>query len=111
MGLQSMLHLQTVLECTQEVISVRQLRMLPFTDQISFGEAAESDQSMRRAQPWIAATERKLQRLGDELNLADSATAQLYVVSFFFTLALSIDLVLGGAHICERIGDANIGSV
>src|SRR5882724_10681866 len=106
-----MLHLQTMFERPQEVIRVRQLRMLAFAKQASFGKTAERDQCVRRAQPRIVATKSKLQRLGDELDLADSAATQLYVVSFFITLALPIDLVFCGAHICERLGDANIGSI
>src|SRR2546422_1012792 len=85
--------------------------MIALADQASFRKAAERDQSMRCAQPGIVATESELQRLGDELDLADSAAAQLYVVSLFFTLALSIDLIFCRAHIRQSVGHADMGSI
>src|SRR6266536_2474716 len=85
--------------------------MVALADQLSFGKAAESYQSVRCAQPRIVAAKRKLQGLCDELDLADTALAQLYVVSFFFPLALSIDLVFCRAHVREGIGHANMGSI
>src|SRR6266550_2256210 len=85
--------------------------MVALANQSSFRKAAERDQSMGSAQPRIIATKSKLQSLRDELDLADSAAAQLYVMSLVFTLALSIDLIFCRAHIGEGIGHADIGSI
>src|SRR5262249_58010141 len=47
MSLQPMLHLQTVFERPQKVVSIRELPMLTFGDQFTIGQTAQTDQRMR----------------------------------------------------------------
>ena len=93
MSLQAVLHLQTVFEAAPELISIGQLRVFEFRYQRSIGQARESDQSMRSAQPGVAAAESKLKRLGDKFDFANPAATELYVKAFVATLTLNVDLL------------------
>ena len=94
MGLQAVLHLQTVFEAAPELISIGQLRVLDFCDQRSIRQAAETDQRMGSAQPGVTAAESKLKRLRNELDFANAAAAELYVEAFVAALTLNVDLLL-----------------
>src|SRR5437773_7327413 len=107
--LESLLHLQPVLQCSQKMVSVRKLLMLSLADQIPVRQTTQRDQGMRRAQPLIAATESNLQCLGNELNLTNSAPAQFHVEALVFPLALEINLLFREPHVVESVGHAHIG--
>src|SRR5436190_23708460 len=97
-------------EGTQEIVSVRELPMLAFSDQFTISEAAETDQRMRCSQPGIVAAKRNLQSLGNEFYFANTTAAQLYIEPFLVALTLQINFLFGQTHVGERIADANIRS-
>src|SRR4051812_25255617 len=77
MSLQPVLHLQAVLKLTQKNVGVRKPRALALRNQLAVGQPAQTDERVRSAQPRVAPAEGELQGLGDELDLADPAAAEL----------------------------------
>src|ERR1700730_9311190 len=57
-GLQTMLHLQAMLDHAQEEVGIRKLGALLLGDQIAIGKTTQNDQRMWRAQPAVAAAMR-----------------------------------------------------
>ena len=93
MRLQAMLHLQSMLQATPELISVGELRILGFGNETAISQARHANERMRRAQPLVATAERKLERLHDKFDFANSAAAKLYIETFVGSLALNVDLL------------------
>src|ERR1041384_1233236 len=85
--------------------------MLLFADQRAVSYAAECDQGMRAAQPWISSTMRNFQSLGNEFNFTNAATAELYVESFLIAFALFVDRFFGRAHTRQGFVNADVGPV
>ena len=54
--LQTVLHLQPVLECAEEIVGVRQFTALVLRYKTAVGESAETYECVRHAQPLVAST-------------------------------------------------------
>src|ERR1051325_5040718 len=102
MGLQSVLHLQTMLKHAQEFIALGQLSAFCFCDQRAVGKAAQADKSMRDMQPLVVTAVRELQRLCDELDFPDSASLQFHIKAAAFAFDLAIDFLFGEADAGKR---------
>src|ERR1051325_720258 len=85
--------------------------MLLFSDQRAVSYAAECDQGMRAAQPWVSSTMRNFQSLRDEFNFTNAATAEFYIEPFLIAFALFVDRFFGRAHIGQRFVNADVGPV
>jgi len=96
-----------MLQAPPELVSVRELRILAVGNQSAISQPRHADQCMRRAQPLIAATESKLQRLYDEFNFANSAATELYIEAFVASLALNVDFLFRKMNTVERRCDAD----
>src|SRR5204863_8612557 len=69
-------------------------------------QATQTDERVRRVlQPRVAPAVRELQSLRDEFDLAYAAAPQLDVIAARFVRVLAVDLLLGEAHVCERLLD------
>ena len=100
--LESVLHLQPVLERAQEVVGVGELRAFLFGDEGAVGEPAQAHERVRHAQPVVAATVGQLQRLRDKFDLTDAAAAELDVVTALL-FSLAIDLLFREPDAGERV--------
>src|SRR5258708_38566915 len=103
MSLQSVLHLQAMLERTQKNVSVRKFSAFLVGDQIAIRQATQDDQSVWNAQPAVASSMSKLQSLGDKFNLAYAADSELYVQSTRRAAKLAIDFLLRQSHAGKRV--------
>src|ERR1043165_5414221 len=76
-------------------------------DEATIGEPAETHERVRHAQPLVAPAMRELQRLRDELDLANAATTEFHVEAALL-LDLPIDLLFGEPHTRERTAHAYV---
>jgi hypothetical protein len=90
--------LQPVFEAAQEVVGGRQFARMFDRQQPALDEQFEDPQRRPRLQRGIAAAANQLEDLGDELDLADAAGAQLDVLGHFLARHLAADLRVQGAH-------------
>src|SRR5258708_11439485 len=97
-----------MLERSPEMISVGELRKFRLGNQLTLGQTAEADQSVRRPQPLIATSPGNLQGLCNKLNFANTAATQLDVETLLGPLALTIDLLLGHAYVSQCTGDTDV---
>jgi hypothetical protein len=81
-SLEAVLHLQHVFETTKKVVRVKKLGSFSIFDKAAVCKAAEADQRVRDAKPFVTAAVSKLQRLSDEFDLANAAFAEFYVKAF-----------------------------
>ena len=80
MGLPVGDHLQPVLDAAEETVGARELARRAPVQMAGAGQQAQRGQRARLAQPGIAPAPDQLQRLRQELDLADAAAAELHVV-------------------------------
>ncbi len=93
-GLLVVQHLQAVLQPAQELVGRAQLLRGGRREQAALGQAFQDGQNPPVAQGRIPAAADELEYLGDELDLADAAGAQLDVFSQAAALYLRGDLAL-----------------
>src|SRR5215831_773610 len=110
MGLQTMLHLQAMLQCSQKLIGVGKLRMFTFGHQAAIGQAPEANQRVRRAQPGIAAAKSELQRLRNKLNFANPPAAEFDIKTLLFSFSLLVDFFSRQANVGQSGTHADIGA-
>src|SRR5258708_37036561 len=91
MCLQAVLHLQDMLDPPKKIVRVEELRQFARCNKAAVAKPDEADKRVRCTQPPVIATIGELQRLCDELDLANTAPAELYVETTS-VLQLSIDL-------------------
>src|SRR5690242_3698116 len=91
--LQSVLHLQPVLQRPQKVVRIGKFTTLLLRDELPIRKSPETHKRVRHAQPIIAPAMGQLQRLRDELNLANATAPEFHVVTTLL-LRLPIDLLL-----------------
>src|SRR5450432_2908190 len=109
MGLQTVLHLQPMLDRTQKNISVRKLCALLVSYQITIRKATQDYQGVRHAQPAVTTPMGQLQSLRDEFNLAYATGPELYVESTcLLSQLVAIDLLLGQPHTGQRVLNGNV---
>src|SRR5262249_18279142 len=77
MGLQCRYDLQLVLDIAQKEVGGGQLARAAAVQVTQSAQALERGQGFGRAQPWITSAIDQDQRLGDELEFADAAIAEL----------------------------------
>src|SRR3982751_6782757 len=99
MSLQPVLHLKTVFKLTQKNVGIRKLRALALRNQLPVGQASQTHQRVRRAQPGVAPAEGELQGLRDKLYFAYPAAAELDVEAACVLRVLPVNLLLGEAHV------------
>ena len=98
-------HLQAMLDAAQEAIGLDQLLRCARRHMAGGGEGAQRLAGSAQAQRGIAAAEDELLGLGEELDLADAAAAQLHVVTQHLdraAAAMGVDLALDRMDVVDR---------
>src|SRR5215469_16188145 len=103
MSLDAVFHLQAMLYCAQECVSIRKLRSFTISDQRFVRQALQANQGLRNPQPWLAAAVCELKCLHDEFDLADSSATELYIIPIASGVLLlkMIDLVFRDADVAQ----------
>src|SRR3954451_7855295 len=96
-----------MLEATQKTISIRQLAALELCDEGTICETPETHERMRHTQPIVATTVGELERLRNELDLANAAATEFHIEAALL-LCLSIDLLLRKTNTRERTADRDV---
>ncbi len=94
--------LQAMLQVAQEHVRFLQRRGLGFRQQIIGGELVQQGARRPHAQRGFLAAADELEHLGDELDLADAARAQLDVVGHVLARHLAADLLVQLTHGAEH---------
>ena len=86
--------LQLVLDVAQEEVRLREARRFAAVEEPQVRQGAQRGERRATAQPLIPAPVDELQRLGDELDLANSAGSELDVAVEPFPRSAAVDLAL-----------------
>ena len=92
-----------MLQRAQECVSLGQFRTLLLRDEIAIRESSQTYQCVGNTQPFIAAAMCQLQRLRDELNLANATALKLDVETGVTSLDVAIDLLFRQANIRQGV--------
>ena len=107
MGLLVADHLQPVLDAAQEKIGLGQVACRLFRDPASFGESFKRRDGAAAAELWVATSGDELLGLGEELDIADAAAAELDVVPFDRDGAVALIGMNAPLH-CVDVGDGRV---
>jgi hypothetical protein len=111
MSLQSMFHLQSMLQHSQESISVGQLSAFLIGNEPSIREPSQAYERMGHTKPFVATAMRKLKRLRNEFNLSNPATLQFHIEAIVASAYVPVDLLFGQSHARQSIFNRNLGPV
>ena len=104
MGLLFGFDLQAVFNAAKESIRVVQFQNLIAWEQIQFAQCAERLEHARFLQKWIPRAMNELQRLHDELDVANAAAPKFYIApQLLRPNHVTLDAVLNIANLLEQI--------